>query len=222
MPSTGSWTRGNSAGGSVLKVLCWQCVCVLHPLLFLLSMPEHTQAARWRCGAELVADLEFVCGDRGIYVGKPLYISRGGGGVRRLSRGHGGGIVEACCKRGCALHYLESYCNKAKRTRRHAASDTAAQQTTEEMFRALWVKRYEQQSTGTHAVDRRAERTQYLQERRRRDLHKSPDVEPPRLPETLQSHASSQENGSLARVKHTALPRRKRTVLLSTRQQPVR
>lgn len=52
------------------QVLCWQCVYVLNPVLFLLTLPEHTHASRPRCGVELMAALEFVCGDRGFYRGK--------------------------------------------------------------------------------------------------------------------------------------------------------
>ncbi|KAL2103681.1 hypothetical protein ACEWY4_000549 [Coilia grayii] len=208
MPSTDSWTRGSRAGGCLLKVLCWQCVCVLHPLLFLLSIPEHTHAARSRCGAELVADLEFVCGGRGFYRGKP-------GGPRGVARQRGSGIVEECCVKGCDLQHLESYCARAKRTRRHTA-DTA-QQTMEEMFKALFLKRYEQQATRTRVTDRRAERAHYMQAMRR-DLHKSPEKQQPRLLEKLQDDASSQQNASTEIVKNTA---QRRWPSLSAQQQPV-
>ncbi|XP_041955553.1 insulin-like growth factor 3 [Alosa sapidissima] len=189
MPSTESRPSGTSAGGCMLKVLCWQCVCWLCPFLLLLSLPEHTHAGRPRCGIELMADLEFVCGDRGFYRGRT-------GGRRGLARARGKGIIDQCCvKGGCDLQYLESYCAKPKRKRRHAAD--AAQHDMELMFRALFVRRYTQQAS--HMADRHEERTQFL--KTRRDSHKLTEKQPP-LPEQLNDDASLQHSGSSTTEQH--------------------
>lgn len=50
-------------------VLCWRSVGVLYSILCLAALPDHAES-RARCGSELVAHLEFVCGDRGFYRGK--------------------------------------------------------------------------------------------------------------------------------------------------------
>ncbi|KAJ8373263.1 hypothetical protein AAFF_G00266740 [Aldrovandia affinis] len=96
-----------------LTVCWWRCVCVLYPVLCLVMLPSRVEAVKARCGRELVADLEFVCGDRGFYRGKVLP-------GRHSSRGKG--IVEQCCLRGCDLQHLEAYCAKPPRSRRHAPS----------------------------------------------------------------------------------------------------
>uniref|UniRef100_A0A671PSX4 Insulin-like growth factor II n=1 Tax=Sinocyclocheilus anshuiensis TaxID=1608454 RepID=A0A671PSX4_9TELE len=87
-------------------------VCVLYSLYCVLILPDAGEAAKARCGRELVADLEFVCGDRGFYRGKPGAARSGG------PRSRGKGIVEQCCVRGCDLQHLESYCAKPKKVRR--------------------------------------------------------------------------------------------------------
>ncbi|XP_062396921.1 insulin-like growth factor 3 [Sardina pilchardus] len=183
MPSTESRPSGTNAGGCMLKVLCWQCVCWLCPSFLLLSLPEHTHAAQPRCGTELIADLEFVCGDRGFYRGRS-------GGRRGFARPRGKGIIDQCCvKGGCDLRYLESYCAKPKRRRRHIAD--AAQHDMELMFRALFVRRYEQQAP--HTADRHEERAQFLKSRR--DWRRPTEQQPP-LPEQPATDASSPHSGS--------------------------
>lgn len=54
----------------VKQVPSWRSVCVLYSLYCVLILPDAGEAAKARCGRELVADLEFVCGDRGFYRGE--------------------------------------------------------------------------------------------------------------------------------------------------------
>ncbi|XP_064155994.1 insulin-like growth factor 3 [Anguilla rostrata] len=117
-----------------LKVCWWRSVCVLYPLLCLVALPSRQEAVKARCGRELVADLEFVCGDRGFYRGK---VSGGRNGARLRGRG----IVEQCCLRGCDLQHLEAYCAKPLRSRRHAPNHTPPPPATEVLFRAVFRKR---------------------------------------------------------------------------------
>lgn len=42
--------------------------------MILAGWPLSTEAARLRCGSDLLSDLIFVCGDRGIYLGKSILI----------------------------------------------------------------------------------------------------------------------------------------------------
>lgn len=56
----------------VLQVLCVR-VCMLYSTMSLAGWPLSSEAARLRCGSDLLSDLIFVCGDRGIYVGKSLF-----------------------------------------------------------------------------------------------------------------------------------------------------
>lgn len=56
----------------VLQVLCVR-ICMLYSTMGLAGWPLSCEAARRRCGSELLSDLIFVCGDRGIYVGKSLF-----------------------------------------------------------------------------------------------------------------------------------------------------
>lgn len=55
--------------------LCFQvlCVrfCVFYCSMCLAGWPLFSEGARLRCGSELLSDLLFVCGDRGIYLGEP-------------------------------------------------------------------------------------------------------------------------------------------------------
>ncbi|XP_051508939.1 insulin-like growth factor I [Myxocyprinus asiaticus] len=121
--------------GFMLKVPSWRNVCVLYSFFCVLVLPDVGEGAKARCGRELIADLEFVCGDRGFYRGKP-------GGARSSGpRSRGKGIVEQCCIRGCDLQHLESYCAKPKRRRRQAPS--SLQQTLEEQFWLVFQRRYQ-------------------------------------------------------------------------------
>lgn len=54
----------------VKQVSSWRSVWILYSLICVLALQEGTQGAKARCGRELVADLEFVCGDRGFYRGQ--------------------------------------------------------------------------------------------------------------------------------------------------------
>nr|XP_061802203.1 insulin-like growth factor I [Nerophis lumbriciformis] len=87
-----------------LKVLC-----MFYSTMCLISSPLCSEAAKLRCGSELINDLLFVCGDRGLYLAKGTWSGYG-------SRPRGKGIVDKCCRsNGCDLHHLEIYCAKAKK-----------------------------------------------------------------------------------------------------------
>ncbi|XP_060786955.1 insulin-like growth factor 3 isoform X2 [Neoarius graeffei] len=119
-----------------LQVLCWRSVCVLYTLLVCVLLPEFAHSAKPRCGVELIADLQLVCGDRGFYRGHP-------GAVRNASpRRRGKGIVEQCCIKGCDLQHLEHYCAKPKRERRHTGH-TPSTTHTEDQFWKMFLRRYE-------------------------------------------------------------------------------
>ncbi|KAK3566225.1 hypothetical protein QTP86_029674 [Hemibagrus guttatus] len=113
-----------------LQVLCWRSVCVLFTLLVCVLLPELAHSAKPRCGVELIADLQFVCGDRGFYRGHP-------GAARAAGpRRSGKGIVEQCCVRGCDLQHLEHYCARPKRERRHTPH-------TEDSSWLMFLRRYD-------------------------------------------------------------------------------
>ncbi|XP_036388660.1 insulin-like growth factor 3 [Megalops cyprinoides] len=114
MHSSEQLAHNPSTRGCLLKVCWWRHVCVLYPVLCLVTLPEKAETLKARCGRELVADLEFVCGDRGFYRGKVA-------GLRSGTRLKGKGIVEQCCLRGCDLQHLEAYCAKPRRSRRHTS-----------------------------------------------------------------------------------------------------
>ncbi|XP_042617793.1 insulin-like growth factor I isoform X1 [Cyprinus carpio] len=117
------------------QVPSWRSVCVLYSLYCVLILPDAGEAAKARCGRELVADLEFVCGDRGFYRGKPGAARSGG------PRSRGKGIVEQCCVRGCDLQHLESYCAKPKRVQRDVPA--SLQQTLEDQFWLVFLRQYQ-------------------------------------------------------------------------------
>ncbi|XP_066559441.1 insulin-like growth factor 3 [Amia ocellicauda] len=121
--------------------VCWPRGLWTLCLLCLLALPHSGGAMKARCGRELVADLEFVCGDRGFYHG-PAQGSRYGNRLR------GKGIVELCCLRGCDLQHLEAYCAKPRRSRRApsdpattTAAPAASPHTPEEQFQAVFRRR---------------------------------------------------------------------------------
>ncbi|XP_067249659.1 insulin-like growth factor 3 [Chanodichthys erythropterus] len=122
----------------IKQVPSWRSVCVLYSLYCVLILPDAGEAVKARCGRELVADLEFVCGDRGFYRGKPGGARSGG------PRSRGKGIVEQCCVRGCDLQHLESYCAKPKRVRRDIPA--SPQQTVEDQFWLVFQQRYQKLS----------------------------------------------------------------------------
>ncbi|XP_048858984.1 insulin-like growth factor 3 [Brienomyrus brachyistius] len=115
-----------------LKVSWWRSLCVLYSMLYLTGLHSGAEALKARCGRELVADLQFVCGDRGFYRGK---VSGARGGTRL----RGKGIVEQCCLRGCDLQHLEAYCAKPRRARRHAPPTHP--RTMEELYHVVFPKR---------------------------------------------------------------------------------
>ncbi|KAM7405463.1 hypothetical protein PAMP_012723 [Pampus punctatissimus] len=134
-------SRCLSARPLTLKVLCaW--ICILYSTMCLAGWPLASEAARLRCGSDLLSDLIFVCGDRGIYLGKGTWSGYG-------ARPRGKGIVDKCCRSaGCELHHLEMYCAKPK-SQQHTtaypimttAQHTTAQTDTEQQFQAVFHKR---------------------------------------------------------------------------------
>uniref|UniRef100_A0A8C5BM63 Insulin-like domain-containing protein n=1 Tax=Gadus morhua TaxID=8049 RepID=A0A8C5BM63_GADMO len=101
--------------GTVLIALC-SVVC--------LSLWQPSDASRLRCGSDLLADLIFVCGDRGIYLGRGSWSGYG-------SRPRGKGIVEQCChSAGCDLRHLEMYCAKSKKPEPPTTTTTTTTSTT--------------------------------------------------------------------------------------------
>uniref|UniRef100_A0A8C1UT23 Insulin-like growth factor 3 n=1 Tax=Cyprinus carpio TaxID=7962 RepID=A0A8C1UT23_CYPCA len=134
----------------VKQVPSWRSVCVLYSLYCVLILPDAGEAAKARCGRELVADLEFVCGDRGFYRGKPGAARSGG------PRSRGKGIVEQCCVRGCDLQHLESYCAKPKRLRRDIPA--SLQQTSEDQFWLVFQQRYQKHAQMNRDEDAASQR----------------------------------------------------------------
>uniref|UniRef100_A0A672YIU0 Insulin-like domain-containing protein n=1 Tax=Sphaeramia orbicularis TaxID=375764 RepID=A0A672YIU0_9TELE len=99
-------------------------ICVFYCTMCLASWPLSTEAARRRCGSDLLSDLLFVCGDRGIYIGRGTW---SGYGARPRGKK---GIVDQCCRSGgCDLHHLEKYCAKPK-TRSQQHTTTSPSTTT--------------------------------------------------------------------------------------------
>ncbi|KAM4570991.1 insulin-like growth factor 3 [Fundulus diaphanus] len=109
----------------------------------LAGWPLSLEAAQLRCGSELLSDLLFVCGDRGIYLGKGSWSGYG-------PRPRGKGIVDQCCKSsGCELYHLEMYCAKPKAkqliTTSTTTTSTKATHTATpmlDMFEAVFRKRF--------------------------------------------------------------------------------
>ncbi|XP_054465882.1 insulin-like growth factor 3 [Anoplopoma fimbria] len=124
---------------SMLKVVCVR-VCMFYSTMCLAGWPLSSEAARLRCGTDLLSDLMFVCGDRGIYLGKGTWSGYG-------SRPRGKGIVEKCCRpAGCELQLLEMYCAKPKSQQQTTAYPTTAHHTTTQLhttqqFQAVFQKR---------------------------------------------------------------------------------
>ncbi|XP_040928665.2 insulin-like growth factor I, partial [Betta splendens] len=121
-----------------LQALCAR-VCVFYYTVLLASWPLSADAARLRCGSDLLSDLIFVCGDRGIYLGRGKWSGYG-------ARPRGEGIVDQCCRpAGCELHHLEMYCAKPKSQQQTTALPTttaAATQTDEDLqFQAVFYRR---------------------------------------------------------------------------------
>ncbi|XP_037134785.1 insulin-like growth factor 3 [Syngnathus acus] len=122
-----------------LKVSCMLCLTMC-----LFSGPLCSEAAKRRCGSELLSDLLFVCGDRGLYLGKGTWSGYG-------SRPRGKGIVDKCCRsNGCELHHLEMYCATAQKQQQTTAwpststsMDTLSTKATDVayQFQAVFQKR---------------------------------------------------------------------------------
>ncbi|XP_051524381.1 insulin-like growth factor I [Myxocyprinus asiaticus] len=165
--------------GFVLKVPSWRSVCVLYSIFSVLVLPDFSEGAKARCGRELIADLEFVCGDRGFYRGKP-------GGARSSGpHSRGKGIVEQCCVRGCDLQHLESYCAKPKRRQRHAPA--SPQQT---VFWLVFQRLAEINRNDEATSQRLRERTLYRWNSSDSVLSNSSTKTPSRPPSTLQNHSA--------------------------------
>ncbi|CAL8324256.1 unnamed protein product [Merluccius merluccius] len=103
-------------------------LCVLYSAVCL-SLWQPSDAGRLRCGSDLLADLLFVCGDRGIYLGKTqVYVGSWSG---YGSRPRGKGIVDHCCSSvGCDLQHLELYCAKSKKPQQPTTTTTATATAT--------------------------------------------------------------------------------------------
>ncbi|XP_033486016.2 insulin-like growth factor 3 [Epinephelus lanceolatus] len=130
-----------AATPQTLKVFCvW--VCMFYSTMCLAAWPLSSEAAKLRCGSDLLSDLIFVCGDRGIYLGKGTWSGYG-------TRPRGKGIVDQCCRpAGCELQHLEMYCAKPKsqqHTTAYPATTTALPTTTladtAQQFQVVFQKR---------------------------------------------------------------------------------
>ncbi|CAJ1055244.1 insulin-like growth factor 3 [Xyrichtys novacula] len=136
--------HSSSARPQTLKVWCVQ-VCVFYSTMCLSSLPLSSGAFRPRCGSDLLSDLIFVCGDRGIYFGKRTTGSGYG------ARPKGKGIVDQCCRpAGCELQHLELYCAKPKSnpltTTAYPVTTTAPQTSTQpdmaqQLFESVYQRR---------------------------------------------------------------------------------
>ncbi|GLD45569.1 insulin-like growth factor I [Lates japonicus] len=112
----------SSARPQTLKVLCAH-MSMFYCAMCLAGWPLSSEAARLRCGSDLLSDLIFVCGDRGIYLGKGTWSGYG-------ARPRGKGIVDQCCRpAGCELQHLEMYCAKPK-NQQHTTAFPATTITT--------------------------------------------------------------------------------------------
>ncbi|XP_062419033.1 insulin-like growth factor 3 [Pungitius pungitius] len=123
---------------AMLKVLCVQ-LCMFYSTMSLAGWPLSSEAARLRCGTDLLSDLIFVCGDRGIYLGKGSWSGYG-------SRPRGKGIVDQCCQSaGCELQLLEMYCKSRPKTTALPTKTTATPTSTlldaTQQFQAVFQKR---------------------------------------------------------------------------------
>ncbi|XP_056452526.1 insulin-like growth factor I-A [Gadus chalcogrammus] len=108
--------------GHTQKVGCMWRLIALYSVVCL-SLWQPSDASRLRCGSDLLADLIFVCGDRGIYLGRGSWSGYG-------SRPRGKGIVEQCChSAGCDLRHLEMYCAKSKNSIHSSATTSTATST---------------------------------------------------------------------------------------------
>nr|WLS42900.1 insulin-like growth factor 3 [Trachinotus ovatus] len=156
------------------QVLCVQ-MCVLSALC-LAGWPLSSEAARLRCGSDLLSDLIFVCGDRGIYLGKGSWSGYG-------ARPRGKGIVDQCCRpAGCELQHLEMYCAKPKsqqRTTAYPTTTTAAAHTTTQLdvaqqFQTVFHKRLAEQLGAPSSPKRDAyrRRTQPSGQRKRKSSNR--------------------------------------------------
>ncbi|KAF7210537.1 insulin-like growth factor 3 [Nothobranchius furzeri] len=130
-----SSSRRRPVRALTLKVSCVR-ICVFYSSMCLAAWPLSSEAARLRCGSELLSDLIFVCGDRGIYLGKGSWSGYG-------PRPRGKGIVDQCCKSsGCELQHLEMYCAKPKSKEPTSTTTTTTRTpTSTAMFQVTFQKR---------------------------------------------------------------------------------
>ncbi|XP_061590768.1 insulin-like growth factor 3 [Cololabis saira] len=172
MPSLHS----HPARSLTLKVLCVR-ICMFYTSLSLSGWLTSSEAARLRCGSELLSDLIFVCGDRGIYLGKGSWSGYGARPRRK-------GIVDQCCKSsGCELHHLEMYCATPKSqnpttststttstTASTGTSATLQTTTAQDMFQAVFQKRLLEEVGAPNSPQRKTYRkkTQPLPEQKSR------------------------------------------------------
>ncbi|XP_074499223.1 insulin-like growth factor 3 [Sebastes fasciatus] len=153
-----------SASPQTLKVMCVR-MCIFYYTMCLAGWPQSSEAARLRCGTDLLSDLIFVCGDRGIYLGKGTWSGYG-------PRPRGKGIVDQCCRPGgCELYHLEMYCAKPKNqqnttvyptttttTTTTTAPHTTTEQDTTQQFQAVFQKRLSEHLGAPNSPKREAYR----------------------------------------------------------------
>ncbi|XP_034393606.1 insulin-like growth factor 3 [Cyclopterus lumpus] len=143
---------------AMLKVVCVR-MCVFYFTMCLAGWPLSSEAARLRCGRDLLSDLIFVCGDRGIYIGRGTWSGYG-------ARPRGKGIVDQCCRgAGCELQLLEMYCAKPKSQQQSTASPTTTtaphtttQLDTTQQFQAVFQKRLSEHLGAPNSPKREAYR----------------------------------------------------------------
>ncbi|XP_029362931.1 insulin-like growth factor 3 isoform X1 [Echeneis naucrates] len=155
------------------QVLCVQ-MCMFYSTMCLVGWPL-SEAARLRCGSDLLSDLIFVCGDRGIYLGKGTWSGYG-------ARPRGKGIVDQCCKSsGCELQHLEMYCAKPKGQEYSTAypstttaTHTTTKQTVEQQFQVVFHKRLQDHlvASKTSKTETQRKKTQASSQRKRKSSNR--------------------------------------------------
>ncbi|GAA6226776.1 insulin-like growth factor I [Lates japonicus] len=148
----------SSARPQTLKVLCAH-MSMFYCAMCLAGWPLSSEAARLRCGSDLLSDLIFVCGDRGIYLGKGTWSGYG-------ARPRGKGIVDQCCRpAGCELQHLEMYCAKPKNQQHTTAfpattitTHTTTQPDMAQQFQAVFHKRLLEHRGAPNSPKREAHR----------------------------------------------------------------
>ncbi|XP_026224362.1 insulin-like growth factor 3 [Anabas testudineus] len=190
----------SSARSQTLKVLCVR-MCMFYSTMYLTGWPLSAEAARLRCGSDLLSDLIFVCGDRGIYLGKGRWSGYG-------ARPRGKGIVDQCCRpAGCELHHLEMYCAKPKsqQTTAYPPTTTAAYGTPQtdvaQQFDAVFQRRLAMHLGGPDSAKRETYR-----KKTQPSLQKKSKVSSSRRRINTQNTTSGPSSASRSPLKRTMQP----------------